>query len=68
MGIRKELMDKGKKIESEGKGLLIGTVRERKRRWRIDRSVREWEYGKDDEEFRDMDGGERRGGLYINRE
>lgn len=35
MGIRKELMEKGKKIEIEREGMVIGRVKRGKERWRI---------------------------------
>lgn len=61
MGIRKELIDKGKEIESVGKGLLVGIVREEKRiliseEMADSRGI--CEYEKDYEGFRGMDGRE----------
>lgn len=35
MGIRKELIDKEKEMEIEEEGLIIGSVRREKERWRI---------------------------------
>lgn len=35
MGIKKELIDKEKEMEIEEKGLIIGSVRRGKERWRI---------------------------------
>lgn len=35
MGIRKELIDKEKEMEIEEEGLIIGSVRRGKERWRI---------------------------------
>jgi len=35
MGIRKELIDKEKDIQGEGKGIIIGSIRNDEQRWRI---------------------------------
>ncbi|XP_067208522.1 golgin subfamily A member 6-like protein 22 [Linepithema humile] len=35
MGIKKEMMEKGKKIEMEREGLIIGRIRKGKQKWRV---------------------------------
>ncbi|XP_067208444.1 golgin subfamily A member 6-like protein 25 [Linepithema humile] len=35
MEIKKEMMEKGKKIETEREGLIIGRIRKRKQKWRV---------------------------------
>jgi len=35
MGIKKEMMEKGEKIETEREGLIIGKIRKGKQKWRV---------------------------------
>lgn len=35
MGIRRGMVEKGMRIESDGEGVMVGKLREKKERWRI---------------------------------